>query len=253
MLRKFNRTGLWRNGFLGIVLLFPVQGWPEENRQEEPRLTVSAKGKIDLPPDKAELSFAVETVGERLADVQQENQEQLAKVLNECRIFNIPSKFIQTTSLNVIPEYPPPPRRPAERTLENNIPQIIGYRIVHHVNVEVHDLEIVGKLVDRVLKVGANRFSGLSWGLQNNQPIKLKVLQQASMKAQAKAETLAQALNLNLVRLTKVLEGGELPSPHEERFRVASMARDGGGEAPISAGQISIHGTVTLVYEISQK
>lgn len=253
MLRTFNRTGLWRSAFLGIVLLFPVQGWPEEDRQDGPRLTVSAEGKIDVPPDKVELSFAVETVGENLADVQQENQEQMARVLEEFRISKIPSKFIQTTSLNVIPKYPPPPRRPAEKSLDINIPQIIGYRVVHHVNVEVHDLEIVGKLVDRVLKVGANRFSGLSWGLQNHQPIELKVLQQASVKAQAKAETLALALNLNLVRLIKVVEGGESPSPHEERFRVTSMAIDGGEGAPVSAGQISIRGTVTLDYEISQK
>jgi hypothetical protein len=32
-----------------------------------------------------------------------------------------------------------------------------------------------------------------------------------------------------------------------------AMAVDGGGEASVSAGEISIHGTVTLVYEISQK
>jgi len=253
MFKTMNSTGRVGAAVLGILLLLPMEGWSGEDDQDRPTLTVSAEGKLDVPPDKAVLSFAVETVGEKLSEVQQENQERLAKVLEECRTFDIPSQFIQTTSLNVIPEYPPPPRRPSDESLEKSIPRIIGYRVVHQVNVEVRNLAIVGKVVDRVLKVGANRFSGVSWGLQNEQPTKLEVLKQASAKAQAKAETLAQALNLKLVRMINVLEGEISPIPREGRYRVASMAMESGGEASVSPGEISIRGTVTLVYEISQK
>jgi uncharacterized protein YggE len=252
MYTTMNASKILNGAVLGILLLLPVPGWSETHDEDLPRLTVSAEGTINVPPDKAVLSFAVETVGEKLSDVQEENQERLAKVLEECRRFNIPSQFIQTTSLNVIPEYPPPPRRPSDGTLENSIPRIIGYRVVHHVNVEVRNLEVVGKVVDRVLQVGANRFSGIAWGLQNEQPTKLEVLKQASAKAKAKAEALAQALNLKLVRMLNVSEGGVSPSPPEGRYRMA-MAMDSGGEASVSAGEISIRGTVTLVYEITQK
>jgi uncharacterized protein YggE len=252
MYATMNASKILNGAVLGILLLLPLPVWSGTHDEDLPRLTVSAEGTIDVPPDKAVLSFAVETVGEKLSDVQEENQERLAKVLEECRRFNIPSQFIQTTSLNVTPEYPPPPRRPSDGTLENSIPRIIGYRVVHHVNVEVRNLEVVGKVVDRVLQVGANRFSGIVWGLQNEQPTKLEVLRQASAKAQAKAEALAQALNLKLVRMINVSEGGVSPSPPEGRYRMA-MAMDSGGEASVSAGEISIRGTVTLVYEISQK
>ena len=96
---------------LGVLLLaLPVFGWAGDDEQDQPRLTVSAEGKMNVPPDKAVLSFAVETVGGKLAKVQEENQERMARVLKECRQLKIPSKFIQTTSLNVIPEYPPPVR-----------------------------------------------------------------------------------------------------------------------------------------------
>ncbi|MEJ2231649.1 MAG: SIMPL domain-containing protein [Nitrospirales bacterium] len=253
MFKVMNSAKILSGALLGILLLFPVDGWSGEDDQESPRLTVSAEGKLDVPPDKAVLSFAVETVGEKLSEVQKENQERLAKVLEECRALTIPSQFIQTTSLNVIPEYPPPPRRPSDGSLEKSIPRIIGYRVVHQVNVEIRNLELVGKVVDRVLKVGANRFSGISWGLQNEQPTRLEVLKQASVKAQAKAETLAEALNLKLVRMINVLEGEVSPVPREGRYRMATMAMDSGAEASVSAGEISIRGTVTLVYEISQK
>ncbi len=110
MLTTMNASKILNGAVLGFLLLLPVSGWSGTNDEDLPRLTVSAEGTINVPPDKAVLSFAVETVGEKLSDVQKENQERLAKVLEECRRFNIPSEFIQTTSLNVIPEYPPPPR-----------------------------------------------------------------------------------------------------------------------------------------------
>ena len=238
---------------MGLLLVLPVHGWAGDDEQDEPRLTVSAEGKINVPPDKAVLSFAVETVGEQLAKVQQDNQERMARVLEECQKLEIPSKFIQTTSLNVIPEYPPRPRRSKGGSLEQPIPRIIGYRVVHQVNVEVRNLDIVGKVVDRVLKVGANRFSGISWGLQEEQPNKLQVLQLAASKAQTKAHTLAQSLGLKLVRIMKVMEGGVSVVAPARRYRMASaaMAMEGGGGASVSAGEISVRGTVTLVYEIS--
>ena len=252
MYKTMNASKILNGVVLGFLLLLPVSGWAETNDEGLPRLTVSAEGTINVPPDKAVLSFAVETAGEKLSDVQMENQERVVKVLEECRRLNIPSELIQTTSLNVIPEYPPSPRRPTDGTLENSVPRIIGYRVVHHVNVEVRSLEVVGKIVDRVLQVGANKFSGIAWGLQNEQPTKLEALKQASAQAQAKAEALAQALNLKLVRLINVSEGGVSPSPPEGRYRMA-MAMDSGGDASVSAGEISIRGSVLLVYEISQK
>lgn len=249
-------TGLLNGVFLGILLLLPAYGWSGEDHQDRPRLTVSGEGKMEVPPDKALLSFAVETVGEKLHEVQRENQERVEKVLEEGRKLHIPPQFIQTTSLNVIPEYPPSPRRSPDGLLEKSIPQIIGYRVVHHINVDVRNLEVVGKVVDRVLQVGANRFSGISWGVQDEEPVRLEVLKQASTKAQVKAEALAQALNLKLVRMINVVEGGaSVAPPSEERHRVASavMAIDGGGGASVQAGEISVRASVTLVYEISQQ
>ncbi len=238
---------------VGLLVWLPVQGWAGDDEQDQPRLTVSAEGKTNVPPDKAVLSFAVETVGKKLANVQEENQERMARVLKECQQLKIPSKFIQTTSLNVIPEYPPPPRRSSGGSLEQTIPRIIGYRVVHQVNVEVRNLDIVGQVVDRVLKVGANRFSGISWGLQDEQPNKLQVLQLAASKAQTKAETLAQSLTLKLVRILKVMEGGVSVVAPAGRYRMAraAMSMEGGGGASVSAGEITVRGTVTLVYEIS--
>ncbi|MCA9464188.1 MAG: SIMPL domain-containing protein [Nitrospira sp.] len=233
---------------LGIMV--PVRA--ETEAPEIPKLTVTGEGKFDVAPDKAVVSFAVETAGERLSDVQQENQTRMSKVFDEFRKLEIPSQFIQTTSFQVIPEYPPPPRRSSGESLEQSIPRILGYRVIHQVNVEVRDLRKVGLVVDRTLKVGANRFAGISWGLQQEEPVRLQALQQAADKASAKAETLARALHVKLVRIMQVTEGGVSIMAPRGQPRMMAMAMESSGDASISAGEISVHGTVTLVYEISQ-
>ena len=238
---------------IGAWLLIPHTGWADDDLDDRPQLRVSAEGKQNVSPDKAILAFGVETAGEHLADVQRDNQDRMKRILEACRKLNIPPSRIQTTGLNVIPRYPPPPRRSAERALEKHVPRIIGYQVTHRVNVEVRDIERVGKVVDRVLKAGANRFSGISWGLQEEGPVKLEVLKAASLKAQAKAQALAQALQVKLVRVIQVNEGGVSVSPPIRSLRMAQPAMammEGGGEASVSAGEITIRGTVTLVYEI---
>ncbi len=238
---------------VGLLVGLPVYGWAGDEEPDQPRLTVSAEGKMNVPPDKAVLSFAVETVGQRLAKVQEENQERMDRVLKECQKLSIQAKFIQTTSLNVTPEYPPRPRRSSGGSLEQTIPKIIGYRVVHQVNVEVRNLDIVGKVVDRVLKVGANRFSGISWGLQDQQPTKLTVLQLAASKAQAKADTLAKSLKLKLVKIMNVMEGGVSVVAPAVRYQMArtAMAMSESANSSVSAGELTVRGTVTLEYEIS--
>ena len=81
-----------------------------------------------------------------------------------------------------------------------------------------------GKVVDRVLKVGANRFSGLSWGLQDEQPSQLQVLQRAAIKAQKKADTLARSLKLLLVRIMDVQEGRVSVAAPAGRYQMARLA-----------------------------
>lgn len=236
--------------FLGSV--GPV--WADTETQEIPQLTVNGEGKFEVAPDKAVVSFAIETAGELLSDVQKDNQTRMNKVFDEFRKLEIPSQLIQTTSFQVMPQYPPPPRRSSGEYPDQSTPRIIGYRVIHQVNVEVRDIEKVGKVVDRTLKAGANRFSGISWGLQQEEPVKLQALQQAAEKASAKAKTLAQALEVKLVRILNAMEGGvSVMAPQvRQRMMPTAMAMESGGDASLSAGEISVHGSVTLVYEISQ-
>ena len=224
----------------------------EEIHQDPPTLTVSEEGRVQLAPDKAVVHLSVETAGELLEDVQEENRERMKRVMTRLQKLGIKKERIQTSSLTVAPQYPPRSRRQTNQPALPQIPKIIGYTVNHSLAVEVLDLEIVGRVVDSTFKAGANRFSHITWALQDNRPARLESLRSAAQKAREKAQTLARALNVQLIELLAVTEGGMSPIPQRNtRGRaMMSMAMEDSGSVPVSPGELTIRASVMLTYKI---
>lgn len=99
------------------------------------------------------------------------------------------------------------------------------------------------------MKVGANSFQGLHWGLRDEQAVRLNALKQAAGRAREKATVLSESLHVKLVRVLSATEGGQMMRPVAP---MARMAMEGSaGDVPVSPGELKIEATVTLVYEIA--
>lgn len=232
--------------------LWPAACWSDENHSFPPTLTVSAEGKIRVPPDKALVRLGVETAGESLETVQEQNRKTMRQILNRLQELGIEEKHMQTSSLNVSPHYPPRPRRQGGEPSLPEVPKIIGYSVNHSLTVEVHQLDSIGRVVDAALKAGANRFSQISWALKDERPAQLEALEVAAQDARGKAKALAQALGVKLDRLLEVTEGRAPVFPRRQQFTTArmSMAMAESSDVPLSPGELAVRATVTLVYEI---
>jgi len=238
-----------------VLVLTLLAVWPvaarahDEFRPETPAITVSATGSLTLPPDQVFVTFGMDTAARSLADAQRQNNAVMAAVMERLRGLNIEKERIQTSSFTVSPQYKPPPKRSSDAPPVP--PEIIGYLMSNTVTVEVRNLEKIGKVIEDVLAAGVNHFQGLHWALRDEQPARLNVLKSAAAKAREKAATLSEALGVKLVRVLSVTEGGHVvrPAPHMARSMMAMDA--GGGEPPISPGEMKVEATVTLVYEIA--
>ena len=243
--------------FPWFVVLFvactfwPVACWSDENHDFPQTLAVSAEGKIRIPPDKALVRLAVETAGESLETVQEQNRKKMRQILDRLQEVGIEEKHMQTSSLNVTPHYPPRPRRQGGDLSLPEVPKIIGYTVNHSLTVEVHKLDSVGRVVDEALKAGANRFSQITWALKDERPAQLEALKVASQDARGKAKVLAEALGVKLERLLEVSEGRAPVLPRRQLAAPRmSMAMAESSGVPLSPGELAVRATVTLVYEI---
>lgn len=230
---------------------WPVACWSDENHSLTPTLTVSAEGKIQVSPDKALVRLGVETAGESLESVQEQNRKKMREILNRLMELGIQEKHMQTSSLNITPHYPPRSRRQMGEPSLPEAPQIIGYTVNHSLTIEVHALGSIGRVVDVALKAGANRFYQIIWALKDQRPVQLEALAVAAKDAHGKAKALAKALGVRLDRLVEVTEGGaSLISPrHQLATSRMTMAVAESSEVPLSPGELTIRATVTLVYE----
>ncbi len=239
-----------RSLWLLILLAFPVITLAhDETIPATSTLTVSETGTVLHAPDTAFVTFGLETAGKSLAEAQKRNSATMSKVMERLRDLQIDKERIQTSSFTVSPQYRPMPNRPTEASPAT--PEIIGYVVSNVVAVEIRSLDKVGIVIEEVLKVGANSFQGLQWGLREEQSVRLSALKQAAAKAREKASMLSETLHVKLARILSVTEGGQMVRPPMPMARMAMEAR--AGDVPISSGELKIEATVTLVYEIAPK
>jgi len=227
--------------------------WADEEHVDPSTLTVSARGAIHLSPDTAIVNFSVETAGETFEQVVGENRDRMQRVMNVILGLGIPEERIQTTSFDVTPKYAPPPRRRPNEPIKHEPPKILGYTARNGLKVEVRNLDKVGAVADRALKAGANHFNGIQWIVRDQHPVYLQALAQAAKKDKEKARTLAQSLDVQLVELLTVQEGGaHVPAPRRSFAKASMLMADGAAESsvPMSPGEIKVEAQVSLLYKI---
>ncbi len=239
---------MWIVWLLVLLLGFPVGVQAhDEAKPEPPTLTVSETGMMTHAPDTAFVTFGLDSPGKVLAEAQRRNSAVMSNVMDRLRELQIDKERIQTSSFTISPHYRPQPKRSADAPPAS--PEIVGYVVSNMVTVEIRTIDKVGTVIEEVLKAGANSFHGLHWGLRDEQPVRLSALKQAATKAREKAAVLSEALQVKLVRVLSVSEGGHVIRPAAP---MARMAMDvGAGEVPISSGELKVEATVTLVYEIA--
>ncbi|MDI3466798.1 MAG: hypothetical protein OJF50_005619 [Nitrospira sp.] len=231
-----------------VLLGFPIAVQAhDETKPEMPTLTVSETGTVTHAPDTAFVTFGLDSPGKVLAEAQKRNSVTMSHVMDRLRDLQIDKDLIQTSSFTVSPQYRPPPKRSADTPPAP--PEIIGYVVSNMVTVEIRALDRIGTVIEEVLKAGANSFRGLHWGLRDEQSVRLSALKQAAAKAREKAAVLSEALQVKLVRVLSVSEGGHVVRPAAPMARMAMEAS--AGEVPISPGEMKVEASVTLVYEIA--
>lgn len=213
-------------------------------RQTEPILTVQGSSEVRVAPDVAIVRLGAVAQ----APMAETAQEQVATIVN--RIFDaidgvgIDRTQIQTANLVLGPVFSR--QRPGDE-----VPEIQAYRASNSVSVRVEDLELVGAVVDAGLGAGANQLQGVVFDLSDDGPAREQALTQAILEARSKAEVMANALGVELESVLSVDEGGVFVQPlRVEAARLATF--QDASPTPVAPGELTVSGSVTLRYRISQ-
>jgi uncharacterized protein YggE len=215
---------------------------PPPAPDDVPVLTVSGSGQSHAAPDEATVRLGVLAQATTAREAQDRVNRTAGAILEAIHKLGIPAERIQTSGLNLGPQY---------AQGRSDSPRITGYQASNSVSVRIDDLAKVGPVIDAGLAAGANNLDGVEFGLRDDGAARAAALTEAVRSARGKAEALAAALRVRLVEIVEVAEGGvAISQPQPFRGRVMAMAAEA-APTPVSTGQVGVDASVTVRWRIA--
>ena len=243
-MKQISFTSLARTSVLALALALPMgaASAAETTAPTPAPITLGGTGTAYVAPDTAEITVGVVTEEADAARTHAENAAQTARVHNAVRALGVADRDIQTVHYDFSQRYD---MRDGSRS------EVIGYTAQNSVVITVRSLNNVGKIIDAALANGANRIDSLNFTASDTSAAKNEALTDAVRGAKEKAQAVASALGVRLVRIANVYADTQADMPRNENYMPMMMAKGASAAAtPIAPGELSVAATVNVTYVV---
>ncbi len=197
-------------------------------------ITVQGTASVTSVPDRAELSFGVESQGQTAKGALAANAAEMRKVIAALKAAGVAAADIKTQSVSLSPRY-------------NEKSEAQGFVAMNSVAATIKELARAGVVIDAAVDAGANQVYGPSLSRGDQAELYRQALKAAVANARASAQAIASAANVSLGRVTAVVEGGGVPSPLPYALDKAQAA----DTTPIEPGTQQTAASVTVTFSVS--
>ncbi|HXG80706.1 MAG TPA: SIMPL domain-containing protein [Sphingomicrobium sp.] len=205
------------------------------------QLNINATGEVSRVPDIAIISAGVQTLQPTATAAIEENAARMERVRAALKRAGIEDRDIQTSSINLNPEYVYDQNRP---------PRLTGYRATNTVNVKFRDLKRTGAILDALVAEGANQINGPNLTIDKPEEAYDEARIKAIANGRARAELYARALGKRVVRLISVSEGGGFHVPPPMPMVMMAEGRAAGADTKIDPGTQQLQVSVSMSFEL---
>lgn len=206
-------------------------------------LSVSAQAEARRVPDIATLSAGVVTQAADANAALRANADEMTKVVAAIKAAGIAERDIQTSGVNLNPQY---------RYAENLPPAITGYQASNNVNITVRDIGKLGKILDALVATGANQVNGPSFDVDDKESAYDEARRAAVDKAQKRAEMYATTLGMRVRRIVSISEGSGYGPPRPMPMMAMARMESAQADTPISPGESTLSVNLDLVFELGR-
>jgi len=230
-----------------ILFLFTSQNsFADDNKPAT--ISLSGTGSVSIAPDMAIVSFGVVKEAKTARLALDENNKAMASVLTAMEENGIDKKDLQTSGFNIQPKYFYPKRK---SNGEQPSPEITGYRVSNNLTIRIRELEKAGEILDLSVTLGINSGGNIQFTNEDTSSMLKEARSKAVTDAVEKAQTLAQAANVELGDILNISENASRPRPIAiAQARSLSVQED--ASVPIASGENTYQVTVQMSWEISQ-
>lgn len=204
------------------------------------RLDITATGEVARVPDIAIISAGVNTRAPSASEAMRENSARMGRVIAALKSAGVADRDIQTSAINLHPEY---------RYEENQPQRLVGYNASNQVTVRFRDIQRSGRILDALVAQGANQINGPTMTIDDPR----SALDEARMKAvaagRARAELYARSLGKQVARVISISESpGNYPPPPPMPMAVRAMSAE--ADTKIEPGEQKLEVNLSMVFEL---
>ncbi len=207
-----------------------------------PALVAYGEAVVKRAPDRAWVTIATETRDRQAAEARRKAADAMTSAQTALRGAGVPADAIRTTGFTLTPEI----------NYDNGRGEVRGYLVRNQIEVRVDDLDRLGPIIDTV-QAGSNTaisVIGPRFGLKDEQAPERDALREAVEAARARAEAMASAAGRTLGAVVRIEEhaqpSGPMPRPEVMMMRAAADT----SQTPITPGEIEVHASVTVTFEL---
>lgn len=252
---KINPNNLWQYSLSSFLIVAAIVGlifgWfiylRSQNLTSQNTLVVSGEGKVYVKPNLAIIEATVVTQNKDFRTVQLENDQKMQKLVNFVKESGIDEKDIKTIQYNLQPQYDYSWCRLSEYPVYCP-PKLVDYILTQSIQIKIRDLSKVGDIIGNLTTFGANQISNVTFTVENIDEYQAEARQEAIIKAQNKALSIAKAAGVKLGKIISINENNNNYIPL--RTMTKDESTGAAPSAPIEMGTNEINVFVSLTYEL---
>lgn len=206
------------------------------------RLDIVATGEVTRVPDIARIGAGVVTQGASAVAALSANGAQMNRVVAALRRAGVAERDIQTSAVNLSPNY---------RYVENQPPVLTGYQASNQVTIRFRDIARSGTILDTLVREGANQINGPNLEIDKPAPALDEARVLAVRMARARAEIYAKAAGMQVVRILSISEsGGDYRPPPPAPMQTSMRAMSADMQTKVEPGEQAVQVSVSVSFEL---
>lgn len=204
-------------------------------------VTVNGQGTMKIKPDQSIITLGVQTIEATAKESSEKNAKIMEDVYDALIKASISKENISTKGYRLYQVYD---YVDGERISK-------GYQATNTIEFKTKELDSVGEYVDIAIKAGANDVNNIRFTVEDQEEVKLKLLELAVKNATKKANVLTKAAGASRGRVASITENSVTGPFYREADYMMTMDNDNSKSiTPIQADDIELTANVTVAFAI---
>jgi hypothetical protein len=232
-------------GLLIIALAFVGCATAAADTVNEHVIQTIGTGNVIGTPDRAQVTFSVQTENIDVRLAQSDNANKMAIVQNAIIAAGIPRDALKTTGYNIYPVY--------EDSTGLLKPKIKTYQVTNSLTVTLHNVSRTGEIIVIGVANGINQASSIQFMLSDEQAqvLRTEALKEAVSRAWSDADTISAAMGTTITGVQRAETSSGYTPVSFQNYALDAAAPRAAAATPIQSGDITVSATVTITYLIA--